>query len=652
MTATVEDDFREFVTARWPDLESAARVVVLDPALARTTTVDALARLRQGWHEAVEGGRPGDDARRAVLRSAVDAASRRGGPTGPVPDAAPSSVPPAGRRCDVPSEVPWEDETAADEDPVVACLVAAIRSAAPVERAVLAGAALWDAGPDEVARLLGSPPGAVREHAAALRARLAAAHEAARADAGLGASSWDRDHDVTAAVDVLLRGLTDPPDPASLVAERRHGLRRRTLVAAGVAVVALGGVAAVVARRGAGPTTAAAGGQAGPASLPPDDPRWASAAEWPARGPLAGDPGLAPLVSRGAARGDHVLWAGDLGSRRVVLVWTRPDVDVEGDGDGIPPGMGLIDTFVRMFEGPSGTDPARLVEVVKPFLVIPGTTDVVAVALPDGPSEEGDRSLLLVLARPTVVTGSVSYLVRPTSDGTLDRSWSPLVLERGVMASVLDRPLPLAMRLRVGGWEGTPGAPTTAFDLLTADPRPSTSPEWAEVPISALTGIPVDRLATTVHADEEVPSGLFDGSTPPPGAEPGRLVSLLTTTPDGAVLRTTAFRSDGSTLPLEPGVLLPAGRQTEPLVVQASDLRAQVSRFLVVAPGADRVQLISTSPDGYPVSKVEPTGGRAVVVVPVVNGNRAGLFRVIARDRRGRVLFDGVPAPGRFLLDG
>ncbi|HET6968170.1 MAG TPA: hypothetical protein VFI44_07825, partial [Ornithinibacter sp.] len=202
------------------------------------------------------------------------------------------------------------------------------------------------------------------------------------------------------------------------------------------------------------------------------------------------------------------------------------------------------------------------------------------------------------------------------------------------------------------GWEGTPGSPTTAFDLLTADPQPSTSPEWAEGPISALTGIPVDRLTTTVHADEEVPSGLFDGSTPPAGAEPGRVVSLLTTTPDGAVLRTTAFSSDGSTLPLEPGVLLPAGRQDEPLVVQASDLRPQVSRFLVVAPGADRVQLIASSPDGYPVSKVEPTRGRAAVVVPVVNGNQGGEYRLITRDRRGRVLFDGVPASGRFLLDG
>ncbi|HET6968192.1 MAG TPA: hypothetical protein VFI44_07945, partial [Ornithinibacter sp.] len=456
MTATVDDDFRDFVVARWPELECVARVVVLDPEPARAATTGALARLQQRWSETVEDGRPGDEARRAVLRAAVDTATRRGRPTTAVPDAVPPSVTPAGPP-DVPSGVRWGNDPAGEEDPVVAALVAAVRSAPPLERAVLAAATLWDAGPDEVARLLDVSAGTVHEHAASLRSRLETSHDTARVAAGLEPSPWARDQDITAAVDVLLRGLADPPDPAALVAGRRRGLRRRTLVAGGVAVVALGGAGAVLAGRGTRSRVTASGPGA-PASLSPDDPRWASAAQWPARGPLAGDPGLASLVGGGAARGDHVLWAGDLGTRRVVLVWTRPG-DVEGDGDGMGPGVGLSDTFVRMFEGPSGTDPPRLGEAVRPFLVMPGTTDVVAVMLPDGPSEEGDRSLLLVLARPTVVTASVSYLVRPLRDGTLARSWSPLVLERGVVASVLDRPLALAMRLRVAGWEGTPGSP-------------------------------------------------------------------------------------------------------------------------------------------------------------------------------------------------
>ncbi|HSO64262.1 MAG TPA: hypothetical protein VLQ78_04090 [Ornithinibacter sp.] len=649
MTATVEDDFREFVVARWPELESVARVVVLDPGLARSTTTDALTRLRRRWPEAVEGGRPGDAARRGVLTAAVDAASRTGG-AGP-PSSSPSAAAPArSGSAPEPPAVPWEDD-APHDDPVVQALVAAARSAPPLERVVLATATLWDCAPDEVARLLDVSPGTVHEHAASLRSRLATAHDAARIASGLEPSSWARDQDVTAAVDVLLRGLTDPPDPAALVADRGRGLRRRTLVAGGAAVVALVGVGAVLARRGTRPSTVPAGGPGAPASLAPDDPRWASTAEWPARGPLAGDPGLASLLSGGARRGDHVLWAGDLGTRRVVVAWTRPS-DSDGDGNGVAMGMGASETFVRVFDGPSGTDPTRLREAELPFALMMGAGDVVAVTLPDGASEEGDRSLLVVLARPTVSSASVSHLVHPTPDGRLDRSWSPLPLEAGVAAAALDRPVALAVRLRVGPWEGTPVMPTTAFDLLVNDPDPAVTPQWAEGPISALTGIPVDRLTTTVHADEEVPGGLFDGPFADPRAEPGRLVSLLTTTPDGAVLRTTAYRGGGSVTPLEPMLLLPAGRQDEPLVVQVWDLRPDVARFLVVAPGADRVQLISSSPDGYPVSKVHGTGGRDVTVVPVVNGARAGQYRLITRDRGGRVLFDGVPTTGRSLLDG
>jgi len=150
-----------------------------------------------------------------------------------------------------------------------------------------------------------------------------------------------------------------------------------------------------------------------------------------------------------------------------------------------------------------------------------------------------------------------------------------------------------------------------------------------------------------------VPGGLllFE-ETAPAGARPARLVSVRTTTPNGAVLRTTTYRDEGQLVPLEPAVLFPARAREEPFVAQVADLRPNVARFLVVTPGADRVQLISTSPDGYPVSKVYRTAGRAVTVVPVVNGNRGGGYRVIAHDRRGRVLYDGVPGSGRYLFDG
>ena len=47
------------------------------------------------------------------------------------------------------------------------------------------------------------------------------------------------------------------------------------------------------------------------------------------------------------------------------------------------------------------------------------------------------------------------------------------------------------------------------------------------------------------------------------------------------------------------------------------DARPGLGRFLVIAPGAVRVQLLSTSPNAYPVSKVTRTraGGAAIVEV-------------------------------------
>ncbi len=232
----------------------------------------------------------------------------------------------------------------------------------------------------------------------------------------------------------------------------------------------------------------------------------------------------------------------------------------------------------------------------------------------------------------------------------MQRTWATLTLEEGVSATTLDTPLPLATQLRVGSWEGRPDSFTESYRTIMEGPTPSTSPAWAETHISALTGIPVSGLSSTVFVDAEVPRGLFDWP-PPTDAVPARLVSLLTTTPDGAVIRTSAYYDEDFVAPIEPAHLLTAATQRDPLVVWASDEREGVARFLVAAPGADRVQLISTSPDGYPVSKVVRTRGKDAVIVPVVNGADAGEYRVITRDAKGRVLFDGVPNPGRYLLD-
>jgi hypothetical protein len=323
-----------------------------------------------------------------------------------------------------------------------------------------------------------------------------------------------------------------------------------------------------------------------------------------------------------------------------VVCWTRPDPD------------SLIGTAVRVFAGPKGTDPTLLPEVGLPFGFMQNTADVVALAIPDGLGAPADRGLLVLLTRPTLTSASVSFVVRPTRAGGVERSWSRVPLEDGVAAWRSDRPVAAALRVRAGFWEG-PGVTTAApFDGFDSGPRSGDLRGWAQAPVAALTGIPRRRLSTVVVVDERITGRLFDEpGTVGGGPATARVLSLETTTPTGAVVRTTAYLDDRSVVPLEPGVVLRADGRQEPSVTQVSDLRPDVSRYLVVAPGADRVQLISSAPDGYPISKVHRTRGRAVLVVPVVNGSISGAYRVITRDRSGRVLFDGVPAEGRWLLE-
>ena len=95
------------------------------------------------------------------------------------------------------------------------------------------------AGPDEVADLLGMPVAEVRDRNAALRGR-SAAHDEARAAEGLEPADWALDVDLDAAVEHLLAGHGDPPDPGALVEERRRSVRRRVVVAGGAAALAAG----------------------------------------------------------------------------------------------------------------------------------------------------------------------------------------------------------------------------------------------------------------------------------------------------------------------------------------------------------------------------------------------------------------------------
>ena len=158
------------------------------------------------------------------------------------------------------------------------------RSSGPL----VGAASVWAAGPDEVADLLGMPPANVRETATALRRRLVAAHDAARAAEGLSPADWTLDVDLDAVVESLLAGQGDPPDPAALVDERRRSVRRRSLVVGGAAALAAGAAAWWVVPHG--PDASASGASASPS---------------PARGPARGRPQLGeaePLGRTGPAR--------------------------------------------------------------------------------------------------------------------------------------------------------------------------------------------------------------------------------------------------------------------------------------------------------------------------------------------------------------
>ena len=237
---TTEGVFDDFVRARWEDLEPAARVVVLDPGVAREVTAGALAGLRTRWAGVVEEGRPADEARRLVLVGALARSPVERARAGPRDGAGRR---PVGTRR---AAAPW----GAEEDGVVTALVDHLRGLEPLERALLAARQVWGAGPEDVARWLDRAAPALAQRAEVVDRGLEEAHTTAREREGAVPAPWALERDLARAVDTLLGGLTDPPDPAALVEARVRRVRRRGLVLGAVAAAATaGGIVAAVASR-------------------------------------------------------------------------------------------------------------------------------------------------------------------------------------------------------------------------------------------------------------------------------------------------------------------------------------------------------------------------------------------------------------------
>ena len=121
----------------------------------------------------------------------------------------------------------------------------------------------------------------------------------------------------------------------------------------------------------------------------------------------------------------------------------------------------------------------------------------------------------------------------------------------------------------------------------------------------------------------------------------GRVVVALTTLPNDALLRTVRVVGDGrgqvGPLDLETTRVVGAADVGAPFATRLPAFSSGVSRFLVVAPGAARAQLIGTASTTYPASEVTPLRD-GTGVLEIADARRASLYRLVIWDRHGERL--------------
>lgn len=605
----MDDDVREFVAARWPDLEAVALAVVLDPVAARRLTTDTLVGIARHWDDAVEDGRPGERARATLLRAALAGAGRSRPPEAADPPAA------------VPSAVPWDDAPRADDEAVDA-LAAALRGSSPLERAVVAADRVWDAGPDELARLLDRPAGPLHEAASGVRARLGTAHDAARRSAGLQPARWALDHDTADALDLLLDGQEEPPDPAGLVSAGTSRLHRRSLVVGGVAAAGLAAGAWAVS------TSLSSRENPSPAALPvppAGDISWASTRTWVPRGALRADPAIVALVRARDSRA-RLLWADDVGDRRVVIA--RGDLSREGS------------TTLRVWAGARSAPVGALSEVPLRVDEIEDADDAVALTLPTA----GGSGVLVLLSRPQVLRCAYSPLVTYTRTGGVRRAWREAGLEDGIATVALPLPPGPALRVRLGGYDGPPVGPqrvTLGTGRETEDDLADSLVAAVGPFVAAASGQPRSSLRSEVVLQADVPGDVLAPWVVVARPGLGRVVVVHTRTADGAVLRSVRVQDDGrakvGSADLESARPIGIEDVARPFATRLPPVRTDIGRFLVLAPGAARAQLTAVTATSYPVSEVTDLR-EGIGVLEVVNARQAAVYRLVLWDGSGRRL--------------
>ena len=121
----------------------------------------------------------------------------------------------------------------------------------------------------------------------------------------------------------------------------------------------------------------------------------------------------------------------------------------------------------------------------------------------------------------------------------------------------------------------------------------------------------------------------------------GRVVVAHTALPSGALLRTVRVAGDGrggvGPVDVETTRAIASTETPVPFATRLPGFSEDVSRFLVVAPGAARAQLVGTASNTYPASEVTALRG-GTGVLEIADARRAALYRLVTWDRRGRKL--------------
>lgn len=395
----------------------------------------------------------------------------------------------------------------------------------------------------------------------------------------------------------------------AIVVDRR---RRRTSALAGVAAVAALAVAIPSLSGAVGRHTTAPARKTTQIVPGPTDPRWSSMETWPTRGSLAADTAFVSAANERLATGElnHVLYAGEVAGRRVVVAWS---VTTES---------GARTEQLHLGVAPSGAPAEDLVTSVAEGTQ--ASQDVVLVRLgmrPDSP--------LLVLTTPGTRSGEVSASAKVNADGSATRTpWQRFDLTDGAGVVTLANSPTFLTRVKVGGYDGqatglldSEGAvtqPAICLDLCgDFDERYVAA---TTVGVAQQLGVLTELVSTTL-----VYSGPADpkvaGAAGVTDADAGRLRLVVADSRVGdAVLRSALLVHDSpgsssESMELLTGVPLDAlAPQPQPFVLRGLDPSGKRQLFEVFAPGAAAARITSTTPTILPDSTKTPlTKGAATI---------------------------------------